>query len=111
MDVNETVSLYCNESESWQIKFLSRLGHQITILARDTYEADSDSLLNPIQLRCTNEMMHRILGQQFKLLFGDKGRYPDDVFIKMIFDMASSCDFDKYLSLGIVDSFKFCADE
>ncbi len=106
MDVNETMSLYCNETESWQVKFLSRLGHQITILARDTYDIDNDSLSNPTQLRCVNEMMHRILGQQFKLLLDDRSRYPDDVFIKMIFEMAATCDFENYLSLGINDSFK-----
>ncbi len=108
MDVNEALSLYRNEPESEQVKFLSRLGHQITIFARDTYEPDTDSLSNPAQLRCINEMMHRILGQQFKLLLGDCDRYPDDIFIKMIFEMAATCDFESYLSLGINDSFKLC---
>lgn len=106
MNVNEALSLYCNESESEQAKFLSRLGHQITIFARDTYEPNTDALSNPAQLRCINEMMHRILGQQFKLLLSDRDRYPDDVFIRMIFDMAATCGFESYLSLGIKDSFK-----
>ena len=107
MDVNKAVSLYCNESEPQQVKFLSRLGHQITVFARDTYEIDGNSLSDPVQLRCINEMMHRILGQQFKLLLSDNSRYPDDLFIKMIFEMAVNCHFENYLNLGITDSFKF----
>ncbi len=110
MDVNEVVSLYCSKSEVEQVKFLSRLGHQITIFARDTYKLDSDSLSDPAQLRCINEIMHRILGQQFKLLLDDDSRYPNDIFIKMIFDMATACHFENYLCLGINDSFKFCVD-
>jgi len=108
MEVIEAVSLYCNESESQQVKLLSRLGHQITIFARDTYEIDSNSLSDPARLRCINEIMHRILGQQFKLLLGDDSRYPDDIFIKMIFDIAADCNFEGDLALGIDDSFKFC---
>ena len=108
MDANEFLSLYCSESELQQAKFLSRLAHQITIFARDTYEPNTDSLSNPTQLRCINEMMHRILGQQFKILLGDGERYPDDIFIKMIFDMAVTCGFDNYLSLVISDSVKYC---
>lgn len=106
MDLNKAVSLYCNESELQQVKFLSRLGHQITIFARDTYEIDGNSLSDPMQLRCINEIMHRILGQQFKLLLGDASRYPDDIFIKMVFEMAADCHFEKYLYLGITESFK-----
>ena len=107
MDINEILSLYCSDSELQQAKFLSCLAHQITIFARDTYEPDTDALSNPTRLRCINEMMHRILGQQFKLLLGDRERYPDDVFIKMVFDMAATCGFEDYLSLGISESAKW----
>lgn len=104
MDVNETVSLYCKKSELQQIKFLSRLGHQITIFARDTYEVEGNSLSTPVQLRGINEIMHRILGQQCKLLLGDEGRYPDDIFIRMLFEMAVGCQFEYYMNLGVSDS-------
>jgi len=110
MDVKEVLSLYCSKSELQQAKFLSRLAYQITIFARDTYDSNTDVLSNPAQLRCVNEMVHRILGQQFKLLLGDCERYPDDVFIEMIIDMAAACGFENYLSLSISDSLKWCMD-
>ena len=105
MDVNRTLALYCNKSESKQVEFLSCLGLELTIFARDTYEVGNDSLSNPKQLRCINEIMHRILGQQEKILLGDHGRYPDESFIKMIFQMAASCGFEKHLLSGIKESF------
>lgn len=99
MKVSETLIRFGRESISWQVKFLSRLGHWTTILARNTYEFDSDGVSDPRQLRCLNEIQHRIFGQQLKLLVDDKSRYPDDLFIKMIDDMARSC--------GITDIFSF----
>ena len=110
MDVDKAIPLYCNEPASQQIKLLSRLGHQVTIFARNTYELNGNSLSDPSQLRCINEIMHRILGQQLKLLLGDESRYPDDLFIKMIFEMAAECNFEKHLSSGIADSFNFCRE-
>ena len=111
MDVNEAIDLYSNEPESGQVRFLSYLGHQITIHARDTYEVGGDSLENPIQLRCINEIMHRILGQQSKILRGDSDRYPDDTFIRAIFDMAATCNFEGCLSSSLKDCFELCADK
>ncbi len=110
MDVNEAVSLYCSKSEAEQVKFLSRLSHQITIFARDTYEFESDSLSDPIKLRSINEMMHRILGQQFDLLLSNTSRYPDGTFIEILFEMAAACHFESHLCSGMIDSFKLCAD-
>lgn len=108
MEINKVISLYSNESKLQQVNFLSCLGHQITIFARDSYDPNTDFLSNPAQLRCVNEIMHRLLGQQSKLLLGDQERYPDDVFIKMIFDMASKCAFEHYLSLGVRESIRLC---
>ena len=108
MDVNEALSLYRGKSEQEQMKILARLSHQITIFARDTYELESEGLSSPEKLRCINEIMHRVLGQLNKHLNSDSSRYPDDLFIKMIFDMADTCQFEGDLSLGFTDSVEFC---
>ena len=108
MDTAEIISQYTQKSELQQAKFLSRLAHQITIFARDTYELDGDSLLDPARLRGINEIMHRVIGQQFKLLPGENSRYPDDILIKMLFDMAIECHFEKHLNLSVADSFNYC---
>ena len=106
-NIEEVVSQYSKETESLQVVFLSRLAHQITIYARDTYDLDSDSLSKPSQMRSINEMMHRILGQQTSLLLEDKDRYPDDILIKMLFAKAAECEFENSLKQCISDSFKF----
>ena len=111
MDTNEVLASYRSFSELQQAKFLSRLGHQITIFARDTYNTGTEELSNPRQLRCINELMHKILSQQSKILLGNRNRYPDDIFIKMIFNIAATCGFDNYLLAGANDSMKLCLDK
>lgn len=106
--MTKTISQYSKKTELQQAKFLSRLAHQITIFARDTYEINSNSIQDPIRLRGINEIMHQILGQQTKLLSGDRRRYSDDILIKMIFDMAIECNFENDLESGIADSFEYC---
>ena len=108
MNMTEVISQYSQKSESQQAKFLSRLAHQITIFARDTYELDGNLLLDPARLRGINEIMHRIIGQQFKLLSGDTSRYPDDFLIKTIFDMATECNFEKHMDLSVTESLSYC---
>ena len=110
MNIEEFISLYGNKSDQWQAKFLSRLGHQLTIFARDTYAVDSDLVANPALIRGINEIMHKIFGQQFNLLIGDVNRYPDEVLIEMIFEMAAEYQFEHTLWIGITDSLKTCAD-
>jgi len=108
MDMNEALSLYCDKSDQEKMKILARLSHQLTILARGTYELESDDLSAPKKLRCINEIMHRVLGQLNKYLNSDSSRYPDQLFIKMIFDMAGSCQFEDELLSGFTDTFEFC---
>jgi hypothetical protein len=49
-------SLNLNE----QLRFLARLGFEITIAGRNSYEAGTDELIAPSQLRRVNEIQHRI---------------------------------------------------
>jgi hypothetical protein len=41
-------------------RFLSQLAHLITVSARDTYEAGTERVIKPEQLRRINEIQHRI---------------------------------------------------
>jgi hypothetical protein len=41
--------------------FLTSLAHTLTIIARDTYEAQTEEVEKPRQLRCINEVQHRLL--------------------------------------------------
>lgn len=67
-----------------QIETLIRLCHELTIVARDTYEVGGSGLVHPARLRRINEVQHRICGQILALLRNDPHRYPNVVLMGMI---------------------------
>jgi hypothetical protein len=56
------------------VRFLARLSWEITVAGRNSYEAGSDELTNPRQLRKVNELQHRVAACLSQLL---EGRCPD----------------------------------
>ena len=109
MDVTQALQRYRDLPNDKQVVFLAELEYQLTIYARDAYEPGTDRVSKPDRMRCVNEIMHRILGQQSKLLSSDGNRYSDDVFIQMVFDMASSCHLERELTVGVTEAFGRCA--
>ena len=67
---------------------LINLASELTIWSRYTYAVGSEAVADPERLRLCNELQHRILGQLYKIFTDDEKRYPDDVFFKIIFEMA-----------------------
>jgi hypothetical protein len=84
-----------------KIEVLVRLSHELTILARDTYEAGSTRLSHPLRLRTINEVQHRISAHVLALLRNDPARYPDDVLAQIILEH----DNDPELRRQIGDAF------
>src|SRR4051812_24427496 len=79
------------EQQSLQEKalLLARLSHQLTIAARDTYTVGSDGVDDPARLRAFNEIQHRVTGFHAALISGT-ARYPDDVFVRMMWTTEDS---------------------
>ena len=71
-----------------KLTFPSRLGHAVTVAARDTYVPGTEGVADPERLRQFNEMMHRIFGHQSDLLSGTRDTYPEDVFFQMLVEYA-----------------------
>jgi hypothetical protein len=69
-----------------KVETLVRLSHELTILARDTYQAGTLGLLHPARLRAINEVQHRITAHVLALLRNDADRYPDDVLVNIILE-------------------------
>ena len=107
LDVERAIKLYTAKLDSVQALFLSALAHRLTIDARSAYGVEGDTVDNPGQLRKVNELMHRILGQQFKLMRNDTERYPDDIFIRMLFEGASDCGFGEIIGSRFEEAFHF----
>jgi hypothetical protein len=53
-----------------KLHFLARLSFEITIAGRNSYEAGTDELTNPRQLRRVNEIQHRVTACLSQLLSG-----------------------------------------
>jgi hypothetical protein len=53
-----------------KLRFLARLSFEITIAGRHSYEAGTDELTNPRQLRRVNEVQHRVTACLSQLLTG-----------------------------------------
>ena len=53
-----------------KVLFLSALGHQLTIVGRNSYRAQTEELEKPAQLRKVNEVQHRVLACLSQLLVG-----------------------------------------
>jgi hypothetical protein len=51
-----------------ELRFLSCLGHELTVLARGAYEFQAPGVKDPIALRNLNEIHHRIYGQLRSIL-------------------------------------------
>jgi len=79
-----------------QVTLLSKLLYIISMMARDTYEAETDKVNKPELLRRYNELLHRISTQQLYVAKSKLDRMPDDIFFEMF--------VEEVTYLGIADS-------
>ena len=63
---------------------LSAYAHELTIVAREGYEAGGYGLSDPQLLRRINEVQHRVASAILSRLKGSTERYPDEVLIDVI---------------------------
>lgn len=97
MDVHQAINTFCQYSPREQIDFLVYLAHALTILARDTYEVGTEGVTNPSRLRRINELQHRVIGFLLALRRNEAGRYPDDVFVRMLLEHPDDLEFQRQL--------------
>ena len=63
------------------------LGFELTISGRGSYLLNSLEVERPQTLRGINELEHKLLSQALHLLEQSKG-YPNDVFTRILFEIA-----------------------
>jgi hypothetical protein len=71
-------------SEHEQALLLAAYGHELTVVARGTYEVGSDGVVHPQVLRRLNEIQHRVTSAIRARLCRSPNRYPDDVLMDII---------------------------
>ena len=63
MNQEEIKRRFTNLSAETKLRVLARLGHNLTVAARDTYEFQASGVKAPQRLRALNEIQHRVVGQ------------------------------------------------
>ncbi len=70
-------------SHADETAFLAGAAHELTICARETYEAGTGNVLHPRLLREYNELLHRVTGALRNHVAGTKG-YSIEAIIEMM---------------------------
>ena len=78
--------LYRGLSPTRQARLLASLGHDLTVVARSYYGPEGREAPSHI-LIALNELQHQVTAQIGHLI-GNEDRYPDDVFIQILFEHA-----------------------
>src|SRR5262245_65251332 len=91
--VPNAILAYSALSRENKVRFLSRIAHELTGRARDAYETTTSDPQKTAQLLTAyNELGHKIIGEMIHHLEAHHFRYPDDVFVRIIFDMAEPAE-------------------
>ena len=61
--------------------------HELTVIARDSYEVGEDGLTNPQRVRRINEVQHCTSGFLYALLRNNSQRYPDNVLVESFWNI------------------------
>lgn len=86
MTVDEAITVFLSYSAEEKKEFVAQLMHELTIVARDSYEAGQDGLTNPARVRRVNEVQHRLSAFLGKLLREDPRRYPDETIVRIVLE-------------------------
>ena len=86
MTADEAITVFSSYSSGEQAEFLAQLIHELTLVARDSYEVGGDGLSHPQRVRRINEVQHRVSAFLWSLLRNDPSRYPDDVLLRIILE-------------------------
>jgi hypothetical protein len=68
--------------------FLARVAHELTVLARDTYEPGTRGVTDPSRLRAINEVMHRLTRRVLTLSRESQDDWNEAEFWKVLSELA-----------------------
>src|SRR5688572_15532768 len=86
MTIEEAIAIFSSYSPTEKQDFLAQLMHELTIIARDSYEVGRDGLTEPHRVRLVNEVQHRVSAFLFALLRDNPQRYPDESLVRIILE-------------------------
>ena len=86
MTADRAIAVFASYSSREKEEFIAHLIHELTIIARDSYEVGGDSLTNPQRMRRINEIQHRATDFLCALQRNNPHRYPDDDMVRIILE-------------------------
>ncbi|HKQ53113.1 MAG TPA: hypothetical protein VJT74_12130 [Pyrinomonadaceae bacterium] len=86
MTSDKAIAVFVSYSSREKEEFLAHLIHELTVVARDSYEVGGDGLTNPQRMRRVNEIQHRASDFLYALLRNNPHRYPDDHLVRIILE-------------------------
>ena len=103
MTKDEIREVYRKSSPRVQLSILAGLAHELTVVARVFYSDSPQGQVVPSDVMIAlNELQHQITGQQWHLANKDKERYPEDVFVSILFERSAHPKLENYF-LGAFD--------
>lgn len=94
MNRTEATLVFNHLSSDEQTKFLALFSHNLTVLARDSYEVGTENITKPFLIREINEIQHRVSMQIYLLLENSSERYPDDVLMQIFLEHSENTVFE-----------------
>lgn len=88
MNISDAVTKFSALDRDDQLIFLAKFGHNLTIVARDTFVPQSDGVHSPERLRKLSELQHRIFSHIHDLLSPSEGIRPDDVIVSIMLEQS-----------------------
>ena len=97
MTVDEAIALFSSYSTEEKEEFLAHFMHELSIIARDSYEVGQDGLTNPPRVRRINEVQHKVSAFLCAILQGDPQRFPENVLVKIILEHPDDAILERQL--------------
>ncbi len=106
-----TKDLFGKVSDDTKPYLLSLLAHELTVYARGAYSGLTSDSEATEKLRVFNELQHTITGQLAQMLAGERDRrYPDDVFIDILYEQSRQADCEADLSCTFRRAFEYLSN-
>jgi hypothetical protein len=97
MDINEAVRLLDSLLPEDKMRSFTRLCHNLTVVARDTYDS-AGGVTDAGRLRALNEIEHRMTGFLLALVAGDDGSDLDQAVARMFFSERADAHLARLLA-------------
>jgi hypothetical protein len=86
MTADEAAAVFSSYSPGEKAEFTAQLIYELTLVARESYEAGGEGLSDPRRVRRVNELQHRLSAFLWALLREDPKRYPDELLVRLVLE-------------------------